>query len=172
MKKFELQESQKKQTFIEGWLSDDEDLCDQLIELFESNESKHNLGESYNGLNKEVKDSIDMVINPLDLENKEYKPVNDYMTHLNNCYWEYSKKYNLDKYLKDLHIGPFNIQKYNPGGHYAKIHSERSTTQSMHRIFAWMTYLNDVKEDDGGTTDFDYYKLLTILFFDYFLKLL
>ena len=40
MKKFELQESQKKQTFIEGWLSDDEELCDQLIELFESNESK------------------------------------------------------------------------------------------------------------------------------------
>ena len=63
MKKFELQESQKKQTFIEGWLSDDEELCDQLIELFESNESKHNIGESYTGLDKEVKDSIDMVIN-------------------------------------------------------------------------------------------------------------
>ena len=87
MKKFELQESQKKQTFIEGWLSDDEELCDQLIELFESNESKHNIGESYTGLDKEVKDSIDMVINPLDLENKEYKPVSNYMTHLNNCYW-------------------------------------------------------------------------------------
>ena len=28
---------------------------------------------------------------------------------------------------------------------------------SIHRIFAWMTYLNDV--DDGGTTDFDYYKV-------------
>ena len=155
MKKFELQESQKKQTFIEGWLSDDEELCDQLIELFESNESKHNIGESYTGLDKEVKDSIDMVINPLDLENKEYKPVSDYMTHLNNCYWEYSKKYNLDKYLKDLHIGPFNIQKYNEGGHFKSWHSERMNIASSSRLFAWMTYLNTVK--DGGETEFHYF---------------
>lgn len=155
MKKFELQESQKKQTFIEGWLSDDEELCDQLIELFESNESKHNIGESYTGLDKEVKDSIDMVINPLDLENKEYKPVSNYMTHLNNCYWEYSKKYNLDKYLKDLHIGPFNIQKYNEGGHFKSWHSERMNIASSSRLFAWMTYLNTVK--DGGETEFHYF---------------
>ena len=29
----------------------------------------------------------------------------------------------------------------------------------MHRVFAWMTYLNDVKDEDGGTTNFDYYKI-------------
>ena len=97
---------------------------------------------------------IDELISAL-LENKEYKPVSNYMTHLNNCYWEYSKKYNLDKYLKDLHIGPFNIQKYNEGGHFKSWHSERMNIASSSRLFAWMTYLNTVK--DGGETEFHYF---------------
>ena len=97
MKKFEIETSSKRQTFIEGWLAEDNELCDLLIELFESNESKHNIGESYTGLNKETKDSIDMVINPIDLKSHDYKPVSNYITHLNKCYWEYLKKYNLDK---------------------------------------------------------------------------
>ena len=48
-----------------------------------------------------------------------------------------------------------NIQKYNIGGHFAELHTERENTSTMHRVFAWMTYLNDVKE--GGRTEFVYY---------------
>ena len=35
--------------------------------------------------------------------------------------------------------------------------SERVHITSLHRLFAFMTYLNDV--DDGGQTKFDYYDI-------------
>ena len=34
-----------------------------------------------------------------------------------------------------------------------------TSINNLQRLFAWMTYLNDVNEEDGGTTDFDYYKI-------------
>ena len=39
------------------------------------------------------------------------------------------------------------------------IHCERTDLESMHRVFAWMTYLNNLDENDGGTTDFEYFNL-------------
>ena len=54
-------------------------------------------------------------------------------------------------------IPSFNIQKYNIGGHFAELHTERESVSTMHRVFAWMTYLNDV--DDGGETYFKYFDL-------------
>ena len=78
------------------------------------------------------------------------------MGELYKCYSDYKNQWPfLKETIKTIDIPRFNIQKYQPGGHYAKIHSERSTTQSMHRIFAWMTYLNDV--EDGGETEFPHY---------------
>ena len=56
-----------------------------------------------------------------------------------------------------MDIPSFNIQKYEIGGHFNMMHCERANIQSMHRVFAWMTYLNDV--EDGGETYFDYYDL-------------
>ena len=49
------------------------------------------------------------------------------------------------------------LQKYEIGGHFNKMHCERASLQSMHRVFAWMTYLNDV--EDGGETYFEHYNL-------------
>ena len=48
--------------------------------------------------------------------------------------------------MTQTHIGSFNIQKYNPGGHFAEVHSERTSLTKLHRILVWMTYLNDVEE--------------------------
>jgi hypothetical protein len=55
----------------------------------------------------------------------------------------------LNTFLKKTHIGHFNIQKYLSGDHFSKLHSERLGIPNLHRIFAWMTYLNDVP--NGGT---------------------
>ena len=60
-------------------------------------------------------------------------------------------------FLTKVNVGPFNVQKYFPGDHFAALHSERTGLSTLHRIFAFMTYLNDV--DDGGTTDFEHYGL-------------
>ena len=49
----------------------------------------------------------------------------------------------------------FNVQKYSAGGHYSSIHTERFNLQYSDRLFAWMTYLNNVK--DGGETNFSHY---------------
>ena len=49
-------------------------------------------------------------------------------------------------------IGSFNIQKYVPGGHFKLPHTERTSINTLHRLFAFMTYLNDV--EDGGSTTF------------------
>ena len=54
-------------------------------------------------------------------------------------------------------IPRFNIQKYKIGGHFAELHTERENISTMHRVFAWMTYLNNV--DDGGETYFEYFDL-------------
>ena len=59
--------------------------------------------------------------------------------------------------MTQTHIGSFNIQKYNPGGHFAEVHSERTSLTKLHRILVWMTYLNDVEE--AGETEFVHYGL-------------
>ena len=56
-----------------------------------------------------------------------------------------------------MEIGSFNLQRYKPGQHFKKIHTERSSLENLHRIFAFMTYLNDVQE--GGSTYFSHYDL-------------
>ena len=59
--------------------------------------------------------------------------------------------------MKDLDIGTFNIGKYEPGQHFQEIHCERCGLSTLHRLFAFMTYLNDV--EDGGSTYFSHYNL-------------
>ena len=47
--------------------------------------------------------------------------------------------------------------RYQPGQHFKKIHTERFSLASLHRVFVFMTYLNDV--DEGGSTYFNNYDL-------------
>ena len=39
---------------------------------------------------------------------------------------------------RELHIGKFNIQRYQQGQHFQRVHTERSI-DTLHRLFAWMT---------------------------------
>ena len=61
--------------------------------------------------------------------------------------------------IKKVDIPAFNIQKYSRGDHFASLHSERTTLNTLHRLFAWMTYLNDVDSNDGGQTNFNHYDI-------------
>ena len=157
MKKIELEDPKVNTSFVEGWIMEDENLCEEMIEFFESNKDKHKEGVSFSGLNKEIKDSIDLPILPKEINNENYLPIRNYLKHLDKCYKEYATKYELNKHFKELHIGPFNLQKYNKGGHFKSMHSERMGMSSSSRLFAWMTYLNDV--NDGGETEFYFYKM-------------
>ncbi len=157
MKNIEFKSSETNQSFIEGWMMDNIDLCDELINFFELNQDKHKIGESFSGLDKNIKDSIDLPILPKNLNDSSHLPVKKYLEHLDGCYKEYLLKYEITNHFKEMHIGPFNLQKYNQSGHFNGLHSERMAISSSSRLFAWMTYLNDV--NDGGETDFHFYKL-------------
>ena len=64
---------------------------------------------------------------------------------------------NTNSFIKEIDIEPFNIGRYEPGGHFGVTHSERTSQSTLHRFFAFMTYLNDVEE--GGETLFNHFNI-------------
>ena len=148
----------KNPHFIGSWKMQEKKTCEDIIDFFENNPELHKRGQTGAGVDEKVKKSTDITINPKSLEKKEYETFNHYLKHLHECFVDYKEQYPfLKTFVKKIHIGPFNIQKYLSGDHFSKLHSERTDIATLHRLFAWMTYLNDV--EDGGTTDFDYYDL-------------
>ena len=144
--------------FIGAWNLEDDDLCKEIINFFEENKNLQRDGVSGSGKNLEIKKTTDIVVNANDLKNEKFKCLNKYINNLFESFKDYQNQWPFLKTLfKELHIGKFNIQKYSSGGHFAKVHTERSSISSSHRLFAWMTYLNNV--EDGGTTHFSHYNI-------------
>lgn len=153
-----LQVNEKQINFIGCWKLDKAETSKKIIEFFEQNVDLQKNGAIGSGKNNQIKKTTDINIHPKDLKNPKFKDIKEYITELHKCYMDYQEQW---PFLKDkintVDIPTFNIQKYNPGDHFIKIHSERSSLNSLHRVFAWMTYLNDV--DDGGCTHFTHYDL-------------
>ena len=144
--------------FIGCWSLNNNIICDDIVKFFENNKDLQTQGRTIAGINTEYKKSTDITINPNALIKPDHEVFKIYFERLHDCYKDYRDQWPfLDKFLKKVNIGQFNLQKYLPGDHYLNLHSERTSFSSMHRVFAFMTYLNDV--NDGGTTDFEHYKL-------------
>ena len=156
-------EINKLDNFIMGWYMDDTSLCDKII-------TSHNLssnkkegvvvnrkdGEVVNQINKNIKDSIDIILNEDD------SPLCDeyFNNYLKTAATEYKKHYSwCDFYSAWGLVDNINVQHYKPHGGFHAWHTERGSgsgiTASRHLVF--MTYLNDVK--DGGETEFFHQKL-------------
>ena len=151
--------SNKSPNFIGSWNIENDKLCNEIIKFFEENKSMQRVGITATGYDPKIKKTIDMVIQPSDLKNKKYSLFNSYFNLLKDCFLDYRNQYPFlkHKFFNRTHIGNFNVQKYNSGDHFSHLHSERVSLDSLHRLFAWMTYLNNV--DDGGTTNFEYYDI-------------
>lgn len=146
--------------FIGSWLISNDVLFDDMIKFFERNTHLHNKGVTDRGLNFSEKKTTDMTIYPVDLKKKEYSIINDYFNELFKCYHDYKNQWSfLKNTINTLDIPSFNIQRYLPGDHFSKIHTERSSTSTSHRVFAWMTYLNDLNDKDGGCTNFSHFNI-------------
>ena len=144
--------------FIGTWNIENESLCNEIVDLFEKNKNLQKPGQTLKGNDPEVKRTTDMTIIPNDLKDIKFKCLNDYINELYKCYLDYQEQWVFIKdMIKSVNIGAFNIQKYSPGDHFSQIHAERTSINHAHRIFAWMTYLNDV--EDGGKTNFSHYDL-------------
>tara|TARA_B100001013_G_scaffold294946_1_gene195235 strand:+ start:412 stop:1014 length:603 start_codon:yes stop_codon:yes gene_type:complete len=142
--------------FIGCWNLENNDLCKNIIQLFENNKTMQNKGAMSGSYNPKKKKTTDITINPKDLENPKFNVLKKYIGELHKCYLDYQNQWPfLKSVFNEVHIGRFNIQKYSPGDHFAHLHSERVDLSSLHRLFAWMTYLNDV--ENGATTNFSHY---------------
>lgn len=156
MKRIDINPNQLN--FIGAWNIENNNLCNEIIDFFEKNQNLQKKGGTSDASNnKKVKSTTDITIRPIDLKDKNFNVFNNYMKELHNCYVDYQKQWPfLKSMVNDIQIPPFNIQKYNPGDHFSTVHSERTSLNTLHRLFAFMTYLNDV--EDGGETHFTHYK--------------
>ena len=112
------------------------------------------------GLNLDTKDSADITIKPKEIILPGNEAFKAYFDQLFECYKNYIEDWTfLEEISERLEISSFNLQRYKPGQHFKKIHTERLSLDSLHRIFAFMTYLNDVQEGEGGSTYFSHYDL-------------
>ncbi len=158
MKKVAIDSGNKNPNFIGSWNIDPMLICDDLISYFELNLAKQKSGVLSGGLNLDKKDSIDITIKPKDIILPGNEAFKAYFDQLLECYKNYVEEWTfLDKISERLEIGSFNLQRYKTGQHFKEIHTERSSLEDLHRIFAFMTYLNDVQE--GGSTYFSHYDL-------------
>ena len=144
--------------FIGSWYLEPLDVCYEIISYFELNVDKQIRGRTDGGLNHLIKKSVDITILPNEIKLPENGIFEIYFQALFDCYKDYLLQWpHLTSFANKVEIGSFNIQRYQAGEHFQQIHSERSSLATLHRIFAWMTYLNDV--NDGGTTSFSHYDL-------------
>ena len=139
----------KEESFIRIYEIDNS-ICDNLIKEFK------NRKDEYSSNYHPHKKSTDLYMEPNDPALKTYA------TELQKCITEYEKFYNLElnrfgitnKY-KDTCI----IQYYKPGEGFSKWHCERAGKSVMHRVLAFMTYLN-TSEKAGTEFKFQNFKAL------------
>jgi len=156
MKKINI--NSKQTHFIGCWNLENNKLCNEITNFFEHNKNLQTPGASGMGLNIQIKKTTDIRIIPSDLEKPKFEIFKQYINELHKCFLDYQHQWPfLKTMIKKIDIPAFNIQKYSRGDHFASLHSERTTLNTLHRLFAWMTYLNDVDANDGGQTNFDHY---------------
>ncbi len=157
IKKYILENPNLSPNFIGSWIIDYR-ICDEIINYYEKNEIKQYQGVTAQGLDLESKIRRDISINPKDIAVPGNEIFETYFKTLFECYKEYNHQWPfLASMISKLEIGKFNIGKYLPGQHFKRVHSERSSLNTLHRLFAFMTYLNDVEK--GGSTYFTHYDL-------------
>ena len=139
--------------FVGCWTMSNPEICDRLVAFFEENAALQAAGRTGDGVNSAIKRSTDISISPIDLAKPAYEPLRAYVRELELCLQDYGRQWpHLCATLPNVEMGVFNIQRYQEGGHFQLVHSERVGFKYIHRALAWMTYLNDVEA--GGETAF------------------
>ena len=160
MKKIILPKQNLNPTFIGSWIMKPPSICDELIDYFELNKNMQKKGITASGINLDFKDSMDISIKPKDIRLPGNELFEKYFDNLFSCYQEYVDEWPfLTSFASDMQIGSFALLRYEKGQHFQREHTERSSLSTLHRLFAWMTYLNDVDIKDGGSTFFSHYDL-------------
>ena len=142
--------------FIGCWNLENDKLCNEIINFFENNKNLQKPGISGKGKDVKIKKTTDITVLPEDLKKPKFEILKQYINALHKCFLDYQNQWSfLKSMLNTVNVPAFNIQKYSRGDHFSSLHSERTSLESLHRLFAWMTYLKDV--NDGGQTNFSHY---------------
>jgi hypothetical protein len=137
-----------KESFIGGWFIPNK-ICDNIIKFYENNINYAIPGEAGNGIEPEVKTSLDLVIS----HDFSEKPFLEYRKYLQKVLNQYIKKYEFVNLNHRFNINTsYQIQKYKKNEGFKKWHFENVGGDNIKRILVFMTYLNNVK--DGGTNFF------------------
>ena len=72
--------------FIGCWNIEQNVLCDDIVDFFESHQEKQEPGQSAGAVNLEAKNSTDITVHPRDLKTEEYQVVKNYIDTLFACY--------------------------------------------------------------------------------------
>lgn len=140
-----------------------EELCVEIIKLFENDHAKHD-GYTIGGINKKIKDTKDMNILKTNniwseiynfLETELTCNLKIYLENINNKYKNingYKNGYELIS--KNVVITPFMVQRYikNEGKYIYHNDFNIDFEKKTHRVLTYLFYLNDVAE--GGETEF------------------
>ena len=132
----------KSPNFIGCWKIDNEKLVSDMINFFENNPQLQSKGSVSSGTDEAMKKTTDITIHPRDLKKGTFSVFTEYFDNLYKCYQDYRDQWPyLKENIKVLDIPGFNIQKYNPGDHFSKIHCERDSTIFMHRVLLCFHYM-------------------------------
>ena len=157
MKRSEIQEPKASPNFIGAWTAQPISICDEITCFFEKNVGKQSIGMTTGGLDKSIKSRTDISIPPSDICLPGYAAFQDYFEILHCCYKDYLEQWPfLQRFAHTLDVGKFNIGRYQQGQHFNGMHCERMPS-SLQRVFAFMTYLNDV--EDGGHTKYHHFDI-------------
>jgi len=122
--------------------------CDDIIKFFEESPDR-NIGSIGHErvVVKSRKDSIDLgLVFSIPKNEKECKVRQDIFNALNICTKRYVKKYPHLDHIDSWNVtDSYNIQKYNDGGGYHKMHCENEGGANLPRMLVWMIYLNNAK---------------------------
>ena len=102
--------------FVGQWRIQDSTIATALIEYFESREQDTRAGVMSSGtVDTTTKHSRDLHVYPRDA--RDIPALAKYMQSLNARYQDYLQQWPfLETMMAKVHVGPFNIQMYAPGG--------------------------------------------------------
>ena len=75
----------KETNFIGSWNINDDNLCNNIIKFFENNKILQKKGATINGVDEKVKNSIDIGIDPNNLNKDGFQDLKLYFNHLFDC---------------------------------------------------------------------------------------
>tara|TARA_A100001388_G_scaffold269715_1_gene246415 strand:- start:5158 stop:5769 length:612 start_codon:yes stop_codon:yes gene_type:complete len=158
MKRINTEEINGK-NFIGMWDIENDNLLKNIIDFFNNNHESHKPGTIALGkTDKNKKDLLELTINPKQVKENKIEIFNEYINNLIECYNDYQEQWDFLRNWQRIYIGPFKIEKHLVSGHHLELNCERQNINSSHKILSWITFLNDISDDEGKII-FNYYNI-------------